>query len=144
MQYGKRKILINGAWVEGTKGDRFLAINPANREVLAEVARGDAADIDQAVEAAAHALASGPWADMLPAARARLLYRIGALIRAHADELAEMETLDCGKPIGQARADIETSRGYFEYYAGVADKLFGSTIPLGGGISTIPSANPSG
>ncbi len=131
MQYGKRKILINGAWVEGTKGDWFPTINPANREVLAEVARGDAADIDQAVEAAAGALAHGPWADMVPATRARLLHRIGALMRTHADELAEMETLDCGKPLGQARADMETSAQYFEYYAGVADKLFGSTIPVG-------------
>jgi aldehyde dehydrogenase (NAD+) len=131
MKYGKRKMLINGEWVEGAKGDTFLTINPANREGLAEVARGYQEDIVAAVEAAKQALDSGPWADQLPAARARLLYRIGTLLREQAEELAEMETLDCGKPIGQARADVRTSAQYFEYYAGVADKLFGATIPVG-------------
>jgi acyl-CoA reductase-like NAD-dependent aldehyde dehydrogenase len=81
-----------------------------------------------------------PWVDMLPAARPRLLYRIGTLIREHAAELAEMETLDCGKPISQARADIETSAQYFEYYAGVVDKLFGATI-AGARLASQPQIN---
>jgi aldehyde dehydrogenase (NAD+) len=131
LKYGKCKMLINGAWVEGVKGDAFLTRNPANGEELAEVARGYEADITQAVEAAQQALDRGAWADLLPAGRARLLYRIGTLLREHAEELAEVETLDCGKPIRQARADVETSAQYFEYYAGVADKLFGATIPVG-------------
>jgi len=123
-------MLIGGEWTDGVKGDVFLTINPANREVLAEVARGYEADIDRAVEAARRALESPAWAEMTPAARGRLLNRIAALIRQHADELAEMETLDCGKPLSQSKIDMETSAQYFEYYAGVADKLFGATIPI--------------
>jgi len=130
MRYGKRKMLINGEWVEGTKRGTFPTINPANRKVLAEVARGSEVDIDQAVEAARRALNSPAWAGLVPAARGRLLNRIAALIRGHAAELAEMETLDCGKPLSQSKADMETAAQYFEYYAGVADKLFGRTIPV--------------
>lgn len=130
MKYGKRKMLIAGEWTAGSTGETFVTIDPATREVLAEVARGTAADIDRAVEAARWALQQPTWAGLPPAARGRLLYRIAALIRAHAEELAEMETLDCGKPLTQSRADIETAAQYFEYYAGVADKLFGRTIPI--------------
>jgi aldehyde dehydrogenase (NAD+) len=130
MQYGTRKMLINGEWVEGTTRETFPTINPANREVLAEVARGSEADIDHAVEAAQQALNSPAWADIPHAARGRMLNRIAALIRIHAEELAHMETLDCGKPLSQAKNDVETAAQYFEYYAGVADKLFGTTIPI--------------
>ncbi|MGH7963116.1 MAG: aldehyde dehydrogenase family protein [Candidatus Binatia bacterium] len=130
MRYGKRKMLINGEWTEGTKRETFTTINPANREVLAEVARGYEADIDQAIAAARQALNRSAWAGMTPAGRGRLLNHIAALIRTHAVELAEMETLDGGKPLSQAKADTETAAQYFEYYAGVADKLFGATIPV--------------
>jgi aldehyde dehydrogenase (NAD+) len=130
MQYGTRKMLIGGEWTEGTKRDTFPTINPANREVLAEVARGHEEDIDQAVEAAQRALTRADWAGIPHAARGRILNRIAALIRSHAEELAHMETLDCGKPLSQAKNDMETAAQYFEYYAGVADKLFGTTIPI--------------
>ncbi len=130
MKYGTRKMLINGEWTEGTKRDTFPTIDPANREVLAEVARGHEEDIDQAVEAAQRALTRADWAGIPHAARGRILNRIAALIRTHAEELAHMETLDCGKPLSQAKNDMETAAQYFEYYAGVADKLFGTTIPI--------------
>jgi acyl-CoA reductase-like NAD-dependent aldehyde dehydrogenase len=130
MRYGKRRLLINGEWTESNKRETFLTINPANRAVLAEVACGNKADIDQAVAAAQQALTGSAWGSLTPAARGQLLTHIAALIRAHATELAEMETLNCGKPLTQAKNDTETSAQYFEYYAGVADKLFGSTIPV--------------
>lgn len=130
MKYGRRKMFIAGEWTDGVTGETFPTIDPATREVLAEVARGTEADIDRAVEAAGRALSSPAWAGLPHAARGRLLNRIAALIRTHAEELAEMETLDCGKPLSQSRADMETSAQYFEYYAGVADKLFGRTIPI--------------
>jgi len=130
MRYDKRKLLINGEWIEGIKRETFSIINPANREVLAEVSRGYEADIDQAVAAAQQVLNCSAWAGMTPAARGRILNHIAALIRSHTAELAEMETLDCGKPLSQAKADVETAAQYFEYYAGVADKLFGATIPV--------------
>lgn len=114
MRYGERRMLINGEWSEGTKQETFPTINPANREVLAEVARGYEPDIDQAVVAAQQALYHSAWAGMAPGARGRLLNRIAALIRAHAAELAEIETLDCGKPLSQAKADVETAAQYFE------------------------------
>lgn len=130
MKYGRCKMFIAGEWTDGVTGQTFPTIDPATREVLAEVARGTEADIDRAVEAAERALSSPAWAGLPHAARGRLLNRIAALIRTHAEELAEMETLDCGKPLSQSRADMETAAQYFEYYAGVADKLFGRTIPL--------------
>src|SRR5262249_19480909 len=131
MRYGTRPMLIDGQWRAGAKGETFPTINPANREVLAEVARGTEADIDEAVDAARRALQSPAWDRMVPAARGRLLQHLAALIRRQSTELAEMETLDCGKPLSQARADVETTAQYFDYCAGAADKIFGTTIPLG-------------
>jgi aldehyde dehydrogenase (NAD+) len=131
MRYGFRKMLIGGEWLAGTCKEVFPAIDPGTGEVLAEVARGYAEDMHQAVEAAQYAFEHTWWAVDHPRKRAQVLYRIAQLMRDHAEELAIMESLDCGKPLSQAKADMESSARYFEFYAGVADKLYGHTIPLG-------------
>lgn len=131
MRYGRRQMLIGGKWLPGAQNEVFPTIDPGKGEVLAEVARGDEADIQQAVEAAQYALDHTGWATEHPRKRTQALNRTAQLIRDHAQELAVMESLDSGKPLSQAQQDIETSAQYFEFYAGVADKLYGHTIPLG-------------
>ena len=126
-----KKMLIGGEWVEAASGRTFDAYNPADGEVLAKVAEGDRADIDRAVKAARKAFEEGPWPDMLPAERARLLWRIADLIDQHHDELAELETLDNGKPLLFSRiVDVPTCAGHFRYMAGCATKIEGTTIPI--------------
>lgn len=104
--------------------------DPATGEVLFEVPVSDAGIVDEAVEASKSAL-KGVWADVTPAERGRMLFRLAQAIRADAQRLATVECIDSGKPLREAVGDIETSARYFEYYAGVADKLQGDTIPLG-------------
>lgn len=131
MRYGQRKMLIGGEWHAGARKEVFSTIDPGNGEVLAEVARGYEEDIQQAVGAAQHAFEHTEWASDHPRKRATVLYRIAQRIREHAEELAVTESLDSGKPLRQAKQDVESSAQYFEFYAGAADKLFGHTIPLG-------------
>jgi aldehyde dehydrogenase (NAD+) len=131
MRYGRQKMLIGGEWLTGARNAVFPTIDPGNGEVLAEVARGYVEDIHQAVAAAQHALDHTWWASENPRKRTQVLYRIAQLIRDQAQELAVMESLDSGKPLRQAQQDMESSAQYFEFYAGVADKLYGHTIPLG-------------
>lgn len=124
------KMFIDGRWVESTARETITSINPANREPVAEVPRGKGPDVDLAVGAARRAFESPEWSDVLPAERGRMLSRLAAGIRERRDELALLETLDSGKPLSQARADVEVAARYCEYFAGVADKILGETIPV--------------
>jgi len=126
-----RKMLIDGKWVEAASGKTFDTYNPATGEVLARVAEGDAVDIDHAVNAARRAFEEGPWPDMLPAERARLLWKLADLIDKHHEELAELETLDNGKPLLFSRiVDVPTAAANFRYMAGWATKILGNSIPI--------------
>jgi len=126
-----RKLLIGGEWVEARSGKTFETYNPATGEVLAQVAEGDRADIDQAVAAARKAFETGPWPDMSPAERGRLLWKLSDLIEQHHEELAELETLDNGKPLLFSRiVDVPTAVDVFRYMAGWATKIEGATIPI--------------
>ncbi len=125
-----RKMLIDGKWVEAASGKTFDTLNPATGEVLARVAEGDAEDVDRAVRAARRAVDGGPWRRMRPAERERLLLRIADLIEAHAEELAELETLDNGKTLADSRSvDVPSAAATFRYYAGWVNKLTGDTNP---------------
>jgi phenylacetaldehyde dehydrogenase len=126
-----RKMLIGGAWVESRSGKTFETYNPATGEILAHVAEGDRADIDLAVAAARKAFETGPWPDMSPSERGRLLWKLSDLIEQHKEELAELETLDNGKPLLFSRiVDVPTAVDVFRYMAGWATKVEGSTIPI--------------
>ncbi len=113
-------------------GKTFETINPATEERLAEVAHGEAEDIDRAVRAARRAFDyEGPWRRMSPSARGKLIWRIGDLIEEHADVLARLESLDNGKPVGIARvADVALSADMFRYMAGWPTKILGDTTPI--------------
>src|SRR6266446_2930611 len=125
-----RKMLIDGKWVEAASGKKFETVNPATGQVLARVAEGDKEDIDRAVRAARRAFDDGKWARMNPTERQRLLLRIADLIEANGDELAQLETLDNGKPFMESRhVDIPASAETFRYYAGWVNKIYGETNP---------------
>lgn len=124
---------INGNWTDAASGKTFATQHPATEEVVAEVAEGDAEDIDRAVKAARAAFESGPWAAMDARDRGALLYRLADLVDEERDYLAALETLDNGKPIRDARAaDIPLVAECLRYYAGWADKIQGNTIPVRG------------
>ena len=127
----KHKLLINGKWVDSASGKTFPSYNPATGEVLSEVAAGNKEDIDRAVKAARAAFESGPWSRMSLSDRGRAIWRLGDLIEKHAEEFAQLESLDNGKPLKVARvADVPLTADHFRYYAGWATKLEGNTIPL--------------
>jgi phenylacetaldehyde dehydrogenase len=124
------RLLIGGEWVAAASGRTFDTFNPATGGVLAQVAEADASDVDRAVAAASKALA-GPWGSMTPADRSRLLWRLADLIEQHADTLAELESLDNGKPVAVARhGDIPFAADTIRYMAGLARGLHGETVPL--------------
>jgi len=127
------KLLINNRWVNSESGKTFATINPATGEEICQVAEADAADVEKAVRAARHAFERGPWRKMAAAQRGLLLNRLADLIEKHADELAQLESLDNGKPVAVARAaDLPLTIACYRYYAGWADKIQGKTIPIGG------------
>ncbi|MFN9434968.1 MAG: aldehyde dehydrogenase family protein [Planctomycetota bacterium] len=128
---------IDGKWRPSLSGKTFETINPATEEVICEVAEGDKADIDAAVAAARRAFDSGPWSRMDARDRGKLMFRLADLIEEEIDELAALESLDNGKPIREARhGDLPLVLDCLRYYAGYADKIHGSTIPIRGNYLT--------
>jgi len=126
-----RQLFINGQWTDAASGRTFDTPNPATGETLATIAEGDAEDINRAVRAARKAFEDGPWGKMSPSERGRIIWRIGDLILEHRDELAQLESLDNGKPFAVAQAaDVPLAADLFHYMAGWATKLEGNTIDL--------------
>jgi aldehyde dehydrogenase (NAD+) len=124
-----KKLLINGEWVDALSGKTFETINPATGEVLAHVAEADAADVDRAVKAARAAFGHR-WGEAKPTLRTRILLAVADLIEQHRDELAQLESLDNGKPIFESRnIDIPAAAETFRYYAGWPTKIYGETNP---------------
>ena len=135
-----RQLFINGQWADAASGKSFETPNPATGETLARVAEGEAEDIDRAVRAARRAFEDGPWSRMTPSERGRIIWRIGDLINEHLDELAQLESLDNGKPFAVARAaDVPLAADMFWYMAGWATKLEGDTKPIS--VPYMPGAN---
>lgn len=139
------KLLINNEWVSAASGKTFSVVNPATEEVLAWVAEGDAEDANAAVLAARKAFESGPWPRFSARERGRLLYRIAELLEKNREELAELETLNNGKPISETRnVDLPLAIDTFHYYAGLADKIHGETIPVNGNFFNYTLREPTG
>jgi len=126
-------LYINGEFVESVSGKTFDTPNPATGETLATVYEADKEDIDRAVRAARAAFDSGPWSKISAAERSRLLYKLADLLEENKEELAQLETLDNGKPIRETRnADIPLAIEHLRYYAGWSTKIVGQTIPVNG------------
>jgi aldehyde dehydrogenase (NAD+) len=138
---GRMFIAGQRTWASG--GATFEAVDPATGQAFTTVARGDARDVDGAVAAARRAFDAG-WAGLPPVRRVRILNRIASLLRERTREFAELESLDVGKPLKQAEDDVAAAAGYFEFFAGVADKVFGSSIPLGKGFVDFTLREPIG
>src|SRR6202021_714079 len=135
-----RKLFINGQWVDAASGKTFEPPNPATGETLANVAEGDSEDIDRAVRAAREAFDNGPWGRITPSERGRIVWRIGDLILEHTDELAQLESLDNGKPFAVVQAaDVPLAADLFHYMAGWATKIEGNTINIS--VPYMPGAN---
>ena len=127
----KTQLFINNKWVPAESGKTFDTIDPATGEVITKVAEAGEADIDKAAKAARKAFESGPWPKMKARERKRILNKIADLMRSRVEELAELETKDCGKPIRDSKnIDIPASAEAFDYYSEWADKLFGETVPI--------------
>ena len=135
-----RQLFINGQWAEAASGKTFETPDPATGETLARVAEGEAEDINRAVKAARRAFDEGPWGRMTTSERGRIIWRIGDLILEHLDELAQLESLDNGKPFAVARAaDVPLAADLFHYMAGWATKIEGNTLSLS--VPYMPGAN---
>ena len=120
----------------------FDAIDPATQEPFASIPESSAEDVDAAVEAARAAYRMPFW--RVPENRAVALRSFARAIEAHADEVATLECRDTGKPLAQARADVTATVRYFDFYAGAADKLLGTSIPLGPGFIDFTIREPWG
>ncbi|TKC83059.1 aldehyde dehydrogenase family protein [Trinickia terrae] len=137
------KHFIGGGWAAASGGETIAVIDPSDGETFAQIARGNAADIDSAV-AAARAAFEGAWGQSSAAERGRVLYRLSMLVTACHEELAQIEARDTGKPLKQARADAAALARYFEFYAGAADKLHGETLPYQAGYTVLTIREPHG
>ena len=144
-QIRQTQILIDGQWVPARSGKTFETINPATEEAIAQVAEADAADVEAAVRAARRAFDEGPWPRLDARERGRIMHRLCDLIEAEIDELAALEALDNGKPVKDARhGDIPLALDCLRYYAGWADKIQGSTIPINGNYLCYTRREPVG
>ncbi|HEX2237375.1 MAG TPA: aldehyde dehydrogenase family protein [Gammaproteobacteria bacterium] len=127
----QRRMLINGDWVDSASGETLDVYNPATGDVIAHVPAGNQEDIDRAVKAARQSFETRRWTGMTPSERGRIIWKIGDLILDHLEELAQLESLDNGKPISVARvADVPLSADMFHYMAGWATKIEGDTISI--------------
>lgn len=120
---------INGAWVEPASGEYFETDNPYTGEVWAKIARGNAADADQAVRAAKVAFDDGEWGQMRPTQRGKLLVRLAEIIEREATRLGELEVRDNGKLIAEMGAQTKYLAEWYRYYGGLADKIEGAVLP---------------
>jgi acyl-CoA reductase-like NAD-dependent aldehyde dehydrogenase len=137
-------LIIDGQRVTASDGGTFDVHDPSTGELLATVAKATRADIRRAVQSAHAALASRAWGQALPAERGRIMIRIAQALRDRAEELATLESRDNGKPLRQARTDVQVAARYFEFFAGIADKIMGNTIPLGPGFLDYTVREPIG
>jgi acyl-CoA reductase-like NAD-dependent aldehyde dehydrogenase len=142
---GTKKLFINGQFVESVSGKTFETVNPATGEVLAVVSEAQKEDVDLAVQAARKAFDEGKWSRLSGAKRSLLLYRLADLMEQHKEELAQLDTLDNGKPIRESlNADVPLAIEHFRYYAGWATKIVGQTIPVSGNFFNYTRHEPVG
>ncbi len=137
------QLFIAGQWRAAQGGQTLPLLNPSDGSELARIARGTAADVDAAVQAA-HDVLSGEWGRLTAAERGRVLMRMSTLVLEQADTLAMLEALDVGKPVRQGRADAVALARYLEFYGGAADKVHGETIPFADGYTAFTLREPHG
>src|SRR3989442_3756490 len=130
VQLQKMKMLVGGDWKDSSTGVRSSVIDPSSGEIIAEVPRASKQDAKGAVDAARTAFESPEWRDMDSGKRGRILTKLAGLVRENSDELAKLETSNEGKTLREAKGDVAWDARAFEYWAGLADKVEGETIPV--------------
>ncbi|MFJ9381066.1 aldehyde dehydrogenase [Streptomyces sp. NPDC101455] len=139
------RLFINGAFTDATSGDRFPSISPRNGAVLTEVQAGGVDDVDTAVRSARAAFDDGRWRDVAPRERKRVLLRWADLIRANAEELALLDTLEMGKPITESvRIDVDKAAETIAWYAETIDKTYDEVAPTPGDALALITREPLG
>lgn len=138
------QMYINGEWVPSSNETIIEVKNPANGEKIAEIPRGTKEDVDRAVQAASTAFRGEDWRQVKAFERGEILFNIADRIKANRDELAELETIDVGKPLSQSYADVDAAIRYFRFYGGAADKVMGDTIPIEDGLLDYVVREPVG
>ena len=123
------KMYINGEWVESSSGKKIETLNPENNEVWATVPEANAKDVDQAVQAAQNAF-ENTWSKLHPRERAKYLRLIGEQLRANAEQLGKIETIDTGKLYKETKTQANYIAEYYDYFAGLADKVEGTVVPI--------------
>jgi aldehyde dehydrogenase (NAD+) len=134
---------VGNRWIAPAEGATLPMIDPSDGRPFATIASGTAADTDAAVRSARRAF-GGIWGRLAPAEKGRLLAKLARAIDEHADELAQIEARDCGKPLAQARNDVAACARYFEFYGGACDKLHGETLPYPAGYTVLTWREPHG
>ncbi len=140
------KLLVGGRWVDGRSKRTIDVIYPGTGEVVGKLQAASREDVDDAVKIARTALTQGPWVTKIsPAERSRILWRLSELITRQADELAELETLDTGKPVHETRnIEVPLVAEIYQYFAGWATKIHGDTIPSKPGYLNFTLREPVG
>ena len=137
------QLFIDNQWITPTNSGRIASINPSDESIIGEVVSGGVAEIDQAVDSSRRAF-NGVWRNTKPWDRGRIMMRISALVIERLAALTELEMLETGKPANVARSAMLQVARYFEFYAGMADKIQGSTIPIGEGYLDFTLREPIG
>ena len=123
------KMYINGEWVESSSGKKIETLNPENNEVWATVPEADEKDVDKAVQSAQNAFENN-WSKLHPRERAKYLRLIGEQLRANAEHLGKIETIDTGKLYRETKTQANYIAEYYDYFAGLADKVEGTVVPV--------------
>lgn len=137
-------LFIGGESCDSVSGEKFEVRNPATGATIAQAAAASAEDVDRAVQAARRAFEEGAWPKTTPAKRGKLLYRLAQLIEERLDEIVRVESLNAGKPVSAARAELAFTIELVEFYAGAATKLYGETIPGPGVVLSYTLREPVG
>ncbi len=138
------RLLINNEWVDPVDGGTFETYNPATGQVIAKVSSAGPKDVDLAVRAARRAVETGPWSKLDAADRGKMLFKLADLVDANASELANLESLNCGKTITDSKGDLQGVANTLRYYAGWADKIEGKTVPVRGSFLCYTLRQPVG
>ncbi len=123
------KMYINGEWVNSSSGKKIESLNPENNEVWATVPEADEKDVDKAVQAAQNAFENN-WSKLHPRERAKYLMLIAEQLRANAEHLGKIETIDTGKLYRETKTQANYIAEYYDYFAGLADKVEGTVVPI--------------
>ncbi len=138
------RLFINNEWADPIDGGSFETYNPATGQAIAKVAAAGPKDVDRAVKAARKAVETGPWSKLDAADRGRLMFKLADLVDANANELALLESLNCGKTITDSKGDMQGVSNTLRYYAGWADKIEGKTVPVRGSFLSYTLRQPVG